>query len=356
MLTRSQLAAWTAATAAVEAQQSLTTQSQVIESCSHRAQSGITELGSSGDWSGGAFHATTAVLGDAHRVNIRTADLITDTGAKVHSGLTSMHFAAKALLGTADDAEADGCIVADTWQVTPVDPDADDAQTKIDVWQPLINRGLAQLQTADNDAASGMIQQVGLFDGLLDMGKLLGAIFTGLVAAGMAIGAAALWMVHHFPDVDLNELLQTNVDLSDDGTGSWHPEKKAGWSERARAYEQQVTESPGEMTYRVPSEHSDKGYVDFDGHEAAHDGEKELYIEAKGPGREWMIDEDGGLKHGAAKEIPNQLERQYETAEQHDAEVEWRVATPEMEKAVNRIIAENDYGDRIRVKHIPAEG
>ncbi|MYR05130.1 hypothetical protein GTV32_01730 [Gordonia sp. SID5947] len=97
MLTRSQVAAWTAATAAVEAQQSLTTQSQVIESCSNRAQSGVTELGSSGEWSGGAFHATTAVLGDAHRINIRTADLITDTGSKVHSGLISMHYAAKSL-------------------------------------------------------------------------------------------------------------------------------------------------------------------------------------------------------------------------------------------------------------------
>jgi hypothetical protein len=57
--------------------------------------------------------------------------------------------------------------------------------------------------------------------------------------------------------------------------GSWVPESTAGWSARARAYQQQITGRPAGEAYRVS-----KGGTrfDFDGHDATG------LLEAKGPG------------------------------------------------------------------------
>lgn len=109
---------------------------------------------------------------------------------------------------------------------------------------------------------------------------------------------------------------------------------------------------------RDPLRRSPSGAVKVDGVEPATEDSRETWIEAKGTGYDWMIGEDGTVRPGTtfAEQLPAQLRNQYDAADQYDAEVEWRVATPALEKALEEAIDEGGYGDRIRVKHIPPEG
>ncbi|WP_232715611.1 Tox-REase-5 domain-containing protein [Gordonia metallireducens] len=335
-------------------------QAQVLEASSKRTYTEGGSLGTSGGWTGPAYSTAFYTVEQFHETHIRTADVISEAGGTAHGGLTEMHHAAVTLLAQADAAEANRCLVSDNWIVTAVDPGAEDAEERVALWQGLINRAYYQLVDAD-DASSGKIQTVAfpLILGALAGASLLEIAALALIATAAVVGAALAinWAIENFPDIDINELLnRADIDTSGGGSGEWVPENESGWSKRAADYERQVTGTDPGVTYKIPSEDAPSGSVKVDGMEPATDDTKETWIEAKGEGYDWMIKEDGSLKKTTfAEQLPDQLQRQYDAAEEHDAEVEWRVATPALEKAVEKQIEDLGLGDRIRVKHVPPE-
>ncbi|KSU53319.1 MULTISPECIES: Tox-REase-5 domain-containing protein [unclassified Gordonia (in: high G+C Gram-positive bacteria)] len=361
-LTRSAVRAWTAAAAAATARGSLTSQASVLEAASTRIRDGGSNLGHDGGWSGIGYQNAFATVDQHYTTNIRTADIVTQAGDAAYNGLTEMHYAAVALLAQADAAEADGCKVSDTWQVTAADTGSDDAEARVALWQPIITRYYHQLENADN-ASSGKIQTVAF---PLLLGALAGASLLEIAAVAFAAAAATVgvalaisWAIEHFPDIDINELLsRSNLDTTGGGSGEWVPENETGWSKEASDYERQVTGTDSGVTYKIPSEDAPSGAIKVDGMEPATDDSRETWIEAKGTASyDWMIEDDGSIRKNTkfAEQLPDQLQRQYDAAEEHDAEVEWRVATPALEKAIKRQIEDLGLGDRIRVEHIPPE-
>lgn len=360
-LTRSAVRAWAAEAAAVLARESLTSQAQVLQASSTRTYSEGGSLGSSGGWTGPAYSTAFYTVEQFHGSHIRTAEIVSKTGDTTHSGLTEMHHAAVTLLAQADAAEGNGCIVSDNWIVTAVDPEADDAAGRVAAWQGLINRAYYQLVDADESSA-GNIQTVAfpLILGALAGASLLEIAALALLATAAVVGVALAieWAINHFPEIDINELLnRADLDTTAGGSGKWVGEEVAGRSDRAVEYEKQVTGTESGVGYEVPSDSAKTGKVVMDGMEPATADSKELWIEAKSEGYDWMIDDEGNVhpKRDFAEELPDQLKRQYDAAEQHDAEVEWRVATPKLEKAVEKAIEDLGYGDRIRVKLVPPE-
>ncbi|MDG4668645.1 PPE domain-containing protein [Mycobacterium sp. 236(2023)] len=139
------------------------------------------------------------------------------------------------------------------------------------------------------------------------------------------------------------------------GPGEWVAERRGGGSTGSRAYEEQVTGAPADMEYELPRGDGQPGRTDFDGYDpdAGPDG---LLFEAKGENYDWMVGPDGNFKPelGPARDIPQQLGRQYSAAElAGGVPVEWRVAEPRVAIAIERLVDTLGYDDLITVVFVP---
>lgn len=134
------------------------------------------------------------------------------------------------------------------------------------------------------------------------------------------------------------------------GPGEWTTRSRR--SGEWRDYERNVTGYPAGMEYAV---RGPDGPVDFDGFEPdANSGG--LFVEAKGKGYAWQVGPTGEFDptFKAAKEIPQELQRQYLVSIQEDIPVEWRVAEPKAAAAIQAIIDAQGFGDMITVAVVPA--
>lgn len=134
------------------------------------------------------------------------------------------------------------------------------------------------------------------------------------------------------------------------GPGTWVTKSRrdGAWQD----YEQQVTGYPAGMEYEVPRASGDP--VAFDGFDpdAGSDG---LLIDAKGKGYDWMVGPDGEFKpdiKGVTK-LQDELLRQYQAAQASGLPVEWRVAEPRAAEAMQALIDDGGYGDRIHIVVVP---
>lgn len=135
------------------------------------------------------------------------------------------------------------------------------------------------------------------------------------------------------------------------GPGEWttRSRRDGEW----RDYERHVTGYPAGMEYAVSRP---DGPVDFDGFETDA-GTGGLLVEAKGNGYAWQVGPNGEFDptFKAAKDIPQELQRQYQVAIQEDIPVEWRVAEPQAAAAIQAIIDAQGYGDMITVAVVPVK-
>lgn len=182
------------------------------------------------------------------------------------------------------------------------------------------------------------------------------ALLAALAAGIVTFAAILAFTAEHFPSVDLGDLIDIMPSdvKSDGGPGEWIEANRNGMSERAKAYEEQVSGAPAGTEYEVPREGENP--VKFDGWDKeANDGEG-LLIEAKGEGYDWMVGKDGSFKDlKAVDKLEDQLSRQADAARQAGKEVEWRVAEPRVAEALEKMVADGGYGDVINVEHVPPE-
>jgi hypothetical protein len=181
------------------------------------------------------------------------------------------------------------------------------------------------------------------------------ALLAALAAGIVTFAAILAFTAENFPSVDLGDLIDIMPSdvKSDGGPGEWIEANRGGMSDRAKAYEEQVSGAAAGTEYEVPRDGQNP--VKFDGWDKeANDGDG-LLIEAKGPGYENFLDKDGNFnpKFGAGKDIEDQLLRQAEAARQAGKEVEWRVAEPRVAEAIERIARERGYDDVINVEYVP---
>ncbi|AZG47769.1 hypothetical protein D7316_04381 [Gordonia insulae] len=144
-------------------------------------------------------------------------------------------------------------------------------------------------------------------------------------------------------------------DDTDGGSGRWVPESTNGWSQETKDYQEQVTGRPPGTTYEIPSKDAPSGKVSVDDVTPPTDTEKEKWTEVKYHRPDVVYDKDGNLQPWSkeARQMPDQLKRQYQAAEEHDAEVEWVVADERQLRDVQAEIDRSDYGDRITVRIEP---
>lgn len=135
------------------------------------------------------------------------------------------------------------------------------------------------------------------------------------------------------------------------GPGTWTSQSRRGgeW----RDYEQQVTGYPAGMEYEVPRLGGEP--VAFDGYEP-DTGPNGLLVEAKGKGYEWMVDDNGEFRPEpkGVQQLRNELLAQYEASKFSGVPVEWRVADPRVAGAIEALIEDGGYGDRISITVVPA--
>ncbi|MCY1029885.1 restriction endonuclease fold toxin 5 domain-containing protein [Corallococcus sp. BB11-1] len=115
-------------------------------------------------------------------------------------------------------------------------------------------------------------------------------------------------------------------------------------SERARAYQEQVTGAPRGTAYRLRSGDSQ---ADFDG----FDPKEELLLEAKGPGYEKFIKDDMEMKDffRGFGQMLNQARRQSTLAE--GMRIRWYVAEKRVADLLR--VAFSGQGIKVDVVHVP---
>ncbi|OCB53565.1 hypothetical protein A5722_23995 [Mycobacterium vulneris] len=221
---------------------------------------------------------------------------------------------------------------------------------------------LAQFGSQDAALAGNLRQATAMSYGAGDMKTFVPVVIAAAdlallaaLAAGIVTFAAILaFTAEHFPAVDLGDLIDIMPSdvKSDGGPGEWIEANRNGMSERAKAYEEQVSGAPAGTEYEVPREGENP--VKFDGWDKeANDGDG-LLIEAKGEGYDWMVGKDGTFKDlKAVDKLEDQLSRQADAARQAGKEVEWRVAEPRVAEALEKMVADGGYGDVINVEHVP---
>ena len=181
------------------------------------------------------------------------------------------------------------------------------------------------------------------------------ALLAALAAGIVTFAAILAFTAEHFPSVDLGDLIDIMPSdvKSDGGPGEWIEANRGGMSDRAKAYEEQVSGAAAGTEYEVPREGENP--VKFDGWDAgANDGDG-LLIEAKGPGYDTFLDKSGNFnpQFGAGKDIEGQLQRQADAARQSGREVEWRVAEPRVAEAIERMARARGLDDVINVEYVP---
>jgi hypothetical protein len=132
-----------------------------------------------------------------------------------------------------------------------------------------------------------------------------------------------------------------------EGPGDWVA-KNEGMSDRARAYQDQVTGQPnaaGSFVYKVSA---DGQTADFDGYQ---DGK---FIEAKGPGYAWAV-KDGQFipNYKGAQNLVDQAERQLRVAQ--GTPIEWDIAEPQTADAIKALFRRSGIRG-ITVRYVPPQG
>ncbi|SNV24278.1 Uncharacterised protein [Rhodococcus rhodochrous] len=318
------------------------------------------------DWIGTANQAADDRIADACARSRKLSTGLVEVAGTVETGLSELHYARRALLSAVAEAEADGCRVADDWTVTIIGPPTEESEAKVFEWAGYLRFKAAAVQEADSRAAQSIADAAAAltfgsnsgihgFVPIIALGAVDLALMAALAAGAISAGAILLWVSEHFPSINLQQVLDIMPStLTNDGPGQWEYPNRGGTSERAGAYEEQVTGSPAGVEYAIPKADG-SGNVLFDGWDPDA-GESGKLIEAKGPGYEWMVGDDGQFKPnmGAAKSLPDQLRRQSEAAESAGAEIEWRVAEERVAEAIEDMIDEAGY-ENITVKYVPPE-
>lgn len=361
--TRAVVESWQALAASALVDQRLTAAESEVTRHTDRAARSSAELASAG-WSGGAHTAAdNRVQQECHTNRVLSTALTTVAEAARH-GLTELHYTRVALLATVGNAEADGCAVSDSWVVTAR---GDGADGRAADWACLIAEKLGALDAADSRCAQSIAQAAtaipvragGGGDGtvlaavpLIAIGVADLALMAAYAAGLVSVGAILFFVSQNFPSINLQDVLDIlPSSITEGGPGQWEYPNRDGMSDRARAYEEQVTGTPAGTEYAVPRPGGRD--VRFDGWDPDA-GPNGTLVEAKGPGYEWLVGKDGAFKPGTgpAESIPDQLKRQHEAAAAAGVEVEWRVAERRVAEAIEDLILEADY-DNITVKHVP---
>ncbi|WP_240356859.1 MULTISPECIES: Tox-REase-5 domain-containing protein [Myxococcus] len=136
------------------------------------------------------------------------------------------------------------------------------------------------------------------------------------------------------------------------GPGNWGPSREKGASERAQAYQEQISGHSYDDAYWVGGMGTKDGGVRFDGFK---DG---VLLEAKGPGYAAFFEDDLAPKYwyrnsGKAQDLIDQAERQRDIVRGMGNRIEWHVAEEHAANAIRKLLEGNGYKD-ITVVHTPA--
>jgi len=120
------------------------------------------------------------------------------------------------------------------------------------------------------------------------------------------------------------------------GPGQWGPAEEKGMSERARAYQEQISGHSAEDAYWVGGVGKGSGGVKFDGFK---DG---VLLEAKGPGYaeffEGLRPKTWFERSGGADELVRQAARQLETVRGRGIAIQWHVAEKSAADAIRKLL------------------
>lgn len=327
-------------------------------------------------WEGDASDAADKAAGETTARQQKLHDALSRTATALRDGGSELTGTRTAVATAVAQLEAQGWQVADDGTVSvrpggPLDQLARQSAVAAMQIKQLSARNSFQLKTLlarfgsqDAALAGDLRQATALSYGTGDIQTVVPFVIAAAdlallaaLAAGIVTFAAILaFTAEHFPSVDLGDLIDIMPSdvLADGGPGEWIEANRGGMSERAKEYEEQVSGAPAGTEYEVPREGENP--VKFDGWDAeANDGDG-LLIEAKGPGYESFLDKKTGEfdpRFGAGKDISEQLDRQFQAAQQAGKEVEWRVAEPRVAEEIERMVAERGYGDVINVEYVP---
>lgn len=325
-----------------------------LTSNAQRISTRVSNLPDAGSWSGAAQKAADETMRSNASEAATKANQIRAVRSSVAGGLTNIDSARLRLLRLAELAEAEGLVVADDWALTPLDPAAQDAAFKLAEWTTSITMGLASLAEADATSAATIRAAVRELRGVSGMHGFFPIALAGLavavelataalIAAGVITGAALIaLLLEKFAGIASTQDILDNIPdvfRSEDGPGQYEP-RNHNMSERAAAYQEQVTGSPRGIEYVVDG-------VAFDGF---RDGK---LSDAKGPGYEQFLDENGEWKpfFKGADTLVDQARRQLAAA--GDTPVEWVVAEEQAADAMERMLDAADITE-IEITYVPA--
>lgn len=326
-----------------------------LTSNAQRISTRVSNLPDAGSWSGAAQKAADETMRSNASEAATKADQIGAVRSSVVGGLTNIDSARLRLLRLAELAEAEGLVVADDWALTPLDPAAQDAAFKLAEWTTSITMGLASLAEADATSAATIRAAVrelrgvntgmhGFFPiALAGLAVAVELATAALIAAGVITGAALIaLLLEKFAGIaSTQDILDKIPDVfrSEDGPGQYEP-RNHNMSERAAAYQEQVTGSPRGIEYVVDG-------VAFDGFR------DDKLRDAKGPGYEQFVDESGEWKpfFKGADALVDQARRQLDAA--GDTPVEWVFAEERAADAMERSLDAAGISE-IEIVHVPA--
>ena len=136
------------------------------------------------------------------------------------------------------------------------------------------------------------------------------------------------------------------------GPGEWGPADEKGASERARAYQEQISGRSYDEAYWVGGIGRKSGGTKFDGFE------EDVLLEAKGPGYAEFFEKNLSPKSwyvasGKAEELVDQARRQTERVAGRGILIEWHVAEKHAADAIRKLLAARGFPE-ISVIHSPA--
>jgi hypothetical protein len=134
------------------------------------------------------------------------------------------------------------------------------------------------------------------------------------------------------------------------GPGQWGPSEETGASERARAYQEQVTGRSYDDAYWVGGVGRNSGGVKFDGFK---DG---VLLEAKGPGYANKFLDDlkpqVWFEKSGARALIEQAQRQLRAVRRTGASIQWHIAEQKTAEAIRKLFKDNDV-EEIEVVFTP---
>jgi hypothetical protein len=133
------------------------------------------------------------------------------------------------------------------------------------------------------------------------------------------------------------------------GPGQWGPAEEGGMSERAQAYQEQISGHSADDAYWVGGVGRNSGGVKFDGFK---DG---VLLEAKGPGyAEFFegLDPKHWFRHSGAKALVDQARRQFNKVRGSGVPIQWHVAEKSSADAIRKLF-KNAEVEGVEVVHTP---